>query len=132
MTFPSVTAAYAALFGLVFFVLSAWVIAGRGKYRAHHGDGGEDGLNRRIRAHANFAEYVPIVLILVALLEGSGAAHGTVHALLAPFLAARLAHPVGMVAPVASKQQFGFRGVSMIVTLVVVFAASVLLLSRLL
>ncbi|MBS0517283.1 MAG: MAPEG family protein [Proteobacteria bacterium] len=132
MTFPSVTATYAALFGLIFLGLTAWVIGGRARFKAHHGDGGEERLNRRIRAHANFAEYVPLILILVALLEGGGANRSIVNALLAPLLVARLAHPFGMVAPIASPQQFGFRGLSVIVTMLVLFAASLLLLARVL
>lgn len=130
MTFPTVTATYAALFGLLFFVLSAWVIAGRGKFRTHHGDGGQDRLQRRIRAHSNFAEYVPLILLLTALLEASGAGRTVVHALLAPLLVARLAHPLGMLAPVASLQQFALRGTGAVVTMVVLFAASAMLLAR--
>ena len=34
-----------------------------------HGDGGNPLLGRRIRAHANFIEYAPIVLILSTLVE---------------------------------------------------------------
>ncbi len=111
--------------------LSIWVIAGRAKHRVHHGDGGNDEMNRRIRAHANFAEYVPMILLLVALLEASGAGRGTVHALLLPLLAARLMHPIGMVAPVASLQQGIFRGVGASVTMLILVVASVLLLFRL-
>ena len=130
MTFPQVTALYAGLFGLLAVALGAWVIAGRVAHRVHHGDGGLEAVNRRIRAHANFAEYVPLALIVIGLLEASGAGRGTLHALLAPLLLARLAHPVGMLAPVGSPRQFACRGVSALVTLVVIAAASLLLLLR--
>jgi uncharacterized membrane protein YecN with MAPEG domain len=130
MTFPALTAIYAALLALLFVALSIWVIAGRAKHRVHHGDGGNDDLNRRIRAHANFAEYVPLILLLVALLEAGGAGRGTVHALLLPLLAARLMHPVGMVAPVASVQQGVFRGIGASATMLILAAAAILLLIR--
>jgi uncharacterized membrane protein YecN with MAPEG domain len=131
MAYPTLTGLYAAALALVFAGLSIWVIAGRAKYRVNHGDGGHDDMNRRIRAHGNFTEYVPLILLLVALLEAGGAGHGTVHALLLPLLAARLMHPIGMVAPVGSLQQGIFRGVGASVTLLILTAASVLLLVRL-
>jgi uncharacterized membrane protein YecN with MAPEG domain len=104
------------------------VIAGRGKHRVIHGDGGNNRLNRRIRAHANFAEYVPFALLLIAFLEASGARHFTLHCLLVPLLVARVIHPIGMVAPENSAQQYAFRAPGAVITFVVVVAASVLLL----
>lgn len=130
MIWPAVTSLYAAIFGLLYLGLSLWVVAGRASFSVHHGDGGEDGLNRRIRAHGNFAEYVPVILLLAALIEAGGASSRTIHALLLPLLLARIVHPVGMIAPVASKQQIVFRGVPMLVTWLVLLAASVLLLMR--
>ncbi|MFT2095263.1 MAPEG family protein [Acidiphilium multivorum] len=73
MTFPTVAAGYGALLALIYLVLSLWVGFGRFGFRVIHGDGGNDRLARRIRAHANFAEYVPLILLLAALLEASGA-----------------------------------------------------------
>lgn len=130
MIWPAVTSLYAALFGILHVGLSLWVVAGRASFRVHHGDGGEDGLNRRIRAHGNFAEYVPLILLLVGLIEAGGGGSRTAHALLLPLFAARLVHPVGMLAPVESKQQFVFRGGAMIVTWLVLLGASILLLLR--
>ena len=37
------------------------------------GDGGDEKLRRRIRALGNFIEYVPMCLIMLALMESSGA-----------------------------------------------------------
>jgi uncharacterized membrane protein YecN with MAPEG domain len=130
MLFPAVTSAYAALLALLYLVLTAWVTAGRAKYRVHHGDGGHPDLNRRIRAHANFAEYVPLTLLLAALLEAAGTGRGTLHALLLPLLLARVLHPIGMVAPEMSVRQFSCRGVGAFVTWLVLLAAAVLLLVR--
>jgi len=58
--------AYAAVVGLIFIGLSILTIAERRKASVYLGAGDNDRLLRRIRAHANFAEYVPLALILIA------------------------------------------------------------------
>jgi uncharacterized membrane protein YecN with MAPEG domain len=129
--FPAVTAVYAAVLALMFAALSVWVIAGRGKFRVSHGDGGEAMLNRRIRAHGNFAEYVPMILMLVGLLEASGERRGVIHGLLLVLVAARIMHPIGMLAREASIQQFAFRAPSVVATIGVMIVSAVLLLIQL-
>ncbi len=131
MQFPALTAFYAAILALIYAALSLWVIAGRGQFGVLHGDGGQDRMTRRIRSHANFAEYVPLILLLVAFLEAGGASRATVRALLLILVVARLMHPVGMVAPVGSFQQYAFRATSVVATLGVLIATAVLLLVRL-
>jgi uncharacterized membrane protein YecN with MAPEG domain len=131
MIFPAITAFYAALLGLVLFGLSAWVVAGRGQHRVIHGDGGQAGLSKRIRAHANFVEYVPLILLLTAFLESSGENHTVLRVMLIALLVSRVAHPFGMVAKENSIQQFAFRGLPAIVTFLVLLIASVILLIRL-
>lgn len=130
MTYPALTATYAGVLALIYFALSIWVIVGRGTYRVLHGDGGIDRFNRRIRAHGNFAEYVPLIIVLVALLEGGGASATTVHALLLPLVVARIIHPFGMLAPEGSLQQYAMRAPGATVTLIVMVAAAVKLLGR--
>jgi len=132
MLFPTVTALYAVIFALIYFALTAWVIAGRVTFRVNLGDGGQDLLNRRIRAHGNFAEYIPFILLLAALLEGKGAAPITLHALLLPLVIARLIHPVGMLAPSLSSRQFALRGVGMVITAAILLITALLLLTQLL
>ena len=105
MAYPSITAGYAALLGLIFAAMSAWVISGRFGHQVLHGDGGLDTMNRRIRAHANFAEYVPLTMIVVGLLEAAGAGGILIHVLLLPLTVARVLHPFGMIAPLNSLQQ---------------------------
>ncbi len=132
MQFPTVASAYAAVLSLVFIGPSAWVTVGRVRFGVHHGDGGNERLKRRIRAHANFAEYVPLILLLVALLEAGGAGPMTVHALLLPLVIARLMHPIGMTAPEASLRQYAFCATSVTATWLILAIAALLLLRRLL
>jgi uncharacterized membrane protein YecN with MAPEG domain len=130
MVFPAVTAFYAAILALIYLGLSFWVVAGRGKFKVVHGDGGHDTLHRRIRAHANFIEYVPIILILCALLEARGAGGLTMTILLLPLTIARLMHPVGMIAKENSLQQYLLRAPAALITWVVLAASAILLLLR--
>ena len=62
-----VTAFYAALLAPLFVVLSVRVILFRRGSGSTLGDGGDPVLLRRIRVQANFAEYVPLALILMGL-----------------------------------------------------------------
>ncbi len=128
MVFPATTAFYAALLALVFLGLSGWVMGGRLTGNVLHGDGGDPDLQKRIRSQANFNEYVPLALILIGLLEGRGASHGTVQALLIALLIGRLLHPVGMFAPANSPRQFACRGGGMILTFGAIAVAAVMLL----
>lgn len=91
-----VTPLYAGILALVFVVLSIRVIQGRYAARAALGDGGDRVLFRRQRAHANFAEYVPLVLVLMAFLELQSGAPWLVHAIGALLLVGRLLHAYGI------------------------------------
>ena len=86
-----VTPLYAGLLALWYLVLSLRVVKGRGK-GISLGDGGDAELLRRIRGHANFAEYVPLILILMGLLELGHFSLWVVHALGLSLLIARLLH----------------------------------------
>ena len=59
----------AGILGLLLLFLSAYVIAGRVKFKIDTGDGGNETMRRRIRVQANFVEYVPVALILIMLVE---------------------------------------------------------------
>jgi uncharacterized membrane protein YecN with MAPEG domain len=130
MVFPVVTAAAAAVLGLIFAALSAWVMAGRLSMGVLHGDGGKQVLNRRARAHGNFIEYVPLILLLAALLESGGSSRTLIEVLLVVLVVARLMHPFGMLAPANSAQQYVFRGGAASATLVVLVVVAVTLLMR--
>ena len=67
------TSIIAAILTIIFVKLSFAVIGLRRKNKVGLGSGGYDDLERAIRAQGNFAEYVPIGLILIACLELNGA-----------------------------------------------------------
>ncbi len=60
------------------------------------GDGGNARLLARMRAQLNFAEYVPIVLVLLALVELAAGTSLWLWAVAALFLLGRLLHAFGM------------------------------------
>ncbi|MBO9621962.1 MAG: MAPEG family protein [Sphingomonas sp.] len=60
------------------------------------GDGGNARLAARMRAQLNFAEFVPLVLILIALIEFGAGTSLWLWIVAAVFLIGRLLHPIGM------------------------------------
>ena len=67
-----ITMATAGICGLLFFILSFRVVQLRLKGLAPVGDGGHPELLNRMRTHGNFSEYIPLILILMALIEADG------------------------------------------------------------
>jgi uncharacterized protein len=63
------------------------------------GDGGDPRIAARMRAQLNFAEYTPVVLILILAIELSGGAREILWLVTALYAAARIAHGVGMDLP---------------------------------
>ncbi len=86
-----ITAFYAGLLGFLFLALSARVIHFR-RRGISLGDGGDPGMLRVIRGQANFAEYVPLALVLMLILELGHTSMYVLHALGITLLAARLLH----------------------------------------
>ena len=130
MPWPSVTAGYLAVLALVYAALAINVVRLRRQNRAAFGDAGNPALRSAIRAHAHFAEYVPIIALMVAMLEMSGLPIWRVHLLMGALLISRLLHPFGMYARPGT---FAFRigrvaGVTL--TLIVLIASAVAILSR--
>lgn len=115
-----VTPIYAGLLALLHLGLSFRVIRLRNTRKVSIGDGGDHDLKRAIRVHANFAEYVPLVLSLVLILELNGISPRWLHALGGALLGARLSHAWGLSR--AHGRSVG-RWVGTAVTLTVLFAA---------
>ena len=130
MSYPHLTTLYAALLAFVYLILSVRVIARRLSKGVNLGDGSDPHMISLVRSHGNFAEYVPLILLLVGALEAGGTGPATLHSLLLPLLVARVAHPFGIAAPAGSVTQRVLRGGGTIVTLLVLVVAAVLLLVR--
>ncbi|MFN3713085.1 MAG: MAPEG family protein [Alcanivoracaceae bacterium] len=96
---PTITGFYTALMLLMLLSLAGNVVRWRLNAKVSLGDGGHRDLTAAIRAHGNAAEYVPMVLLAMALLEMLGASATVMHLYGATFFVARVLHPLGMTAP---------------------------------
>ncbi len=93
----NVTSIYAACLGILLFALSLNVIRLRWKHKVGIGEGKDNkDLRTGIRMHANFTEYVPTILLLLALAEISGSSDLVLHIIGACLLLGRILHPIGL------------------------------------
>jgi uncharacterized protein len=116
---------YAALLAIMFVVLSIRTIRQRRKLKIGLGDAGNKDMQRAMRVHANFAEYVPLCLLLIYLVEQSGVYAWFVHMLCIVLLAGRLSHAYGVN---QVKENFRFRVAGMSSTFAVLLTCAVHLL----
>ena len=88
-------------------ILHIWLAARVSRLRAAHkisiGDGGNEALVRRMRAHANYGESMPIILIMIALIELAGGDARILWAAGIIFILSRIAHGFGMDQPSPSR-----------------------------
>jgi uncharacterized protein len=87
---------YAALLGIVFVLLSVRTLRLRRRLRVAVGDGGNALMLRGMRVHGNFAEYVPLGLLLIAGAEVLSAPAVLVHGLGIVLLVGRIVHAFGV------------------------------------
>ena len=129
---PLITATYVAVLALLYAVLSLQVARLRRRNRVGFGDGGNTALRSAIRSHAHFAEYVPMIALMAAMLEMSGLAATQIHALMGPLLVARFLHPLGIYAKPGTLQFSIGRVGGMVVTIFVMIACSLSILRQVL
>lgn len=122
-----VTALYAALLGLLYAVLTLLVVRGRFGSKVMLGTGEDKGLYRAVRAHANFAEFVPLILILMALGEGMRLSAFLLHLLGAALVVARVMHAIGIS---REPDLSAARGGGAVLTVTVLIVASIAVLLR--
>ena len=116
---------YAALLAILYAVLSVRTLRLRRRLRIAIGDSGDERMLRAMRAHANFAEYVPLALLLIYLVEIAPASAVLVHALGLALLLGRVLHAWGVS---RSPEDFRFRVAGMALTLASLLVASLYLL----
>ncbi len=95
MTLPITLSAVAAA-ALINIWLSIRCGQARTSEKVSVGDGGSDKLIRRMRAHANFTENAPLVLVMIAALEFAHPASNALAAVAGVFMLGRVAHGLGM------------------------------------
>jgi len=93
---PKIALLFAALHALMMLFLAARVVLHRRSAQVGIGDGGDKYLLRKIRVHGNFIEYVPMALLLLALLELSGLAAMWLWTLGGGLLLGRTLHAIGL------------------------------------
>ncbi len=113
-------AAVAALLNLWLAVRCGRVRIGR---KIVHGDGGDPLLHRRMRAHANFSEYAPIFLILLALVEYSIGSLWWLYFIGVLFVLGRILHGFGMDRDAVNPLRFGGILLTMLTMLALVVLA---------
>ena len=96
-----ITLIYGGLLGLMFLLLSFWVVKRRAQFKVMIGEGEAPEMLSAIRAHGNFAEYVPLTLLLMALCELAGVGALWLHLGGALLLLGRILHAIGIQIPKA-------------------------------
>ena len=91
-----ITAVYASLLAILYIVLSYRVAQRRMRFQVGLGTGQNTELERAVRIHGNFAEYVPFTLLLLAFFEAGGGPAWAVHVAGAGLLVARGLHALGL------------------------------------
>ena len=122
---PIVVPGYAAIFVFIFVVLALRVIRLRQKYQVGIGSGGHADLERISRVHANFAEYVPFAILLLAFMEMQRQSIWLIHILAIVLLIARLIHAYGVS---QQNEVIAVRATGMAMTFGVLIVASLVLL----
>lgn len=118
-----ITAFYASLLAFLFLLLSARVMFQRREAAVEIGAGESPELFRRSRVHANFAEYVPLALLLLAFAESLKAPSAALHLLAVGLVAGRLLHAYGLS---QTPHILKWRALGMVLTLAVIGLAAFL------
>ena len=121
--------AYAAILALFFMYLSTRVMFARRAAGVVLGTGGDRPLERWSRVHANFAEYVPLALILLVAMEIRGNAAWYLHLLCVGLVLGRVAHALGLS---HEPDRMPFRAGGVLLTNIVIIAAALTLLAGML
>ena len=117
-----ITPLYAAIFGIMLIVLSIRTIRVRRRLQIAIGHADDAAMERAMRVHANFCEYVPVALLLIYLLEVTLGASTWIHVLGGTLLLGRLLHAYGVSRP---REDFRFRVTGMVLTFTVIISSAI-------
>ena len=124
---PAIVPIYAAMLAFLYIALSARVIQARRSAKVAIGTRGDVHLERKMRVHANFAEYVPFALLLATFTEMQGRPAWLIHMLCLALVAGRVIHAYGVS---QEHENFKLRMVGMATTFTVLAVMALLLLTR--
>jgi uncharacterized membrane protein YecN with MAPEG domain len=116
---------YAAILALLFVALSVRTLRLRRRLRIDVGDAGNQAMLRAMRVHSNFAEYVPLSLLVFHFAELRGADPWLLHALGVCLVAGRSSHAYG-VSQLEEDYRYRVLGMALTLTPLITAAAYVL------
>lgn len=125
-----VTLLYAGLLGLIYVAFSIAVIKRRRASKVPIGTADNDTVTRYVRAHANFAEYVPLALILIGALEGVLTPHWLLHMFGVMLIIGRLSHAYGLTIAEPKTGNYSFRITGMMLTFAVLGVSAIVALLK--
>ena len=123
----NITSYYAAILALLFIALSVRTIKTRREHKVAIGDGGEKSILRASRVHANFSEYVPFTILLIAILEMQSYSQWIIHSLCIALVTARAIHAYGVS---QANEDFRFRIFGTATTINIIGICAFLLLAK--
>lgn len=115
------TPIYAAILAIIFVALSFRTLLLRRARGIPIGVGNDPLLARATRAHSNFAEYVPIALLLLYMLEARTNIGMGLHVLGVSLIVGRLVHAYGVS---QVDEDYRFRVFGMVITLGTIISAA--------
>lgn len=118
-----VTTLVSSILALFYIALAIKVITLRHEHRVSIGGGGHSDLDMAIRAHANFAEYAPMALILSFCAEANHASTLILSILITAFVLGRLSHAYAFI---INKKHFKWRFRGMVLTFASIFCLALL------
>jgi uncharacterized membrane protein YecN with MAPEG domain len=119
----AITPIYGVLLTVLLLILSARVIMERRGNQFAYGNNDSNRIEAKIRAQANWAEYVPIALLLLMMAEIQGVGAFWLHLTGIILLVGRVAHGYGMS---FNPKDFRFRFYGMILTITAIPLAMIL------
>lgn len=125
MIFPTITGFYTAIFSVLLVLISVHVIRQRRKHKVAIGHGGIEELERAMRVHGNFTDYIPFALFLLMLTEMYGAPIPVLHAMGGSLLLGRFLHAMSLLHIERKSRRYGLRVLGMVLTLSVLLGGSV-------
>ena len=121
-----ITSFYIGCLSLLYLGLTLNVVRNRWKFRQSLGSGNEAQMEKAIRMHGNFSEYVPLIMLMMALLEFNKASPTLLHSLGIILLLGRAIHAYGIA---IKKVPNSFRFMGTVMTLTCMIGASIRLIT---